>query len=121
MRFVLVNGRTPFQQISCVLCCEPIGAGYLRDVSTQRRYCDHHCYLRYEARSLFMPWLTVTRADQGPSTNYPAQLGMITSLAAASCWCYAMPITVFSISLVEGALRMHELMATEGFLESIPT
>jgi hypothetical protein len=68
-----------------------------------------------------MPWLTVTRADQRPSTNYPAQLGMITSLTTASCWCYAVPITVFSISLVEAALRMHELMAMEGFLGPIPS
>jgi len=52
-----------------------------------------------------MPWLAITRADHGPSMNYPAQLGMITTLAAASCWCYAIPMTVASISLVEGALR----------------
>lgn len=44
MRFVLVNGRTPCQQISCVLCCEPIGAGYLRNISTRLCYCDVKCY-----------------------------------------------------------------------------
>jgi len=44
MRFVLVNGRTPFRQISCVLCSEPIGAGYLRDVRTRLCYCDARCY-----------------------------------------------------------------------------
>jgi hypothetical protein len=45
MRFVLVNGRTPFRQTFCVLCCEPIGGGgYLRDVGTRLCYCDANCY-----------------------------------------------------------------------------
>jgi hypothetical protein len=55
MRFVLVNGRTPFRQISCVLCREPIGAGYLRDVRTRLCYCDAKCYaLRCEATVLLI-------------------------------------------------------------------
>jgi len=68
-----------------------------------------------------MPWLAITRADHGSSTNYPAQLGMITSLAAASCWCYTIPMTVASISLVESALRMHDLIAAERFRVRIPS
>jgi len=44
MRFVLVNGRTPCQQSFCVLCCEPIGASYLRELGTRLSYCDHNCY-----------------------------------------------------------------------------
>jgi hypothetical protein len=44
MRFVLVNGRTPFRQTFCVLCCEPIDGGYLRDVRTRLCYCDSNCY-----------------------------------------------------------------------------
>jgi hypothetical protein len=44
MRFVLVNGRTPSRQSFCVLCCEPIGTSYLREIGTQLPYCDHHCY-----------------------------------------------------------------------------
>jgi len=32
MRFVLVIGRTPCQQSVCVLCGEPIGKSYLREV-----------------------------------------------------------------------------------------
>jgi hypothetical protein len=44
MRFVLVNGRTPFRQAFCVLCCEPIDEGYLRDVKTRLCYCDADCY-----------------------------------------------------------------------------
>jgi len=121
MKFILVNHRTPRSPSSCIECSRSLETGYLRDVSTQRRYCDHHCYLRYEAKSLFMPWLAITRADHGSSTNYPAQLGMITSLAAASCWCYAIPMTVASISLVESALRMHDLIAAERFRVRIPS
>jgi len=120
MKFILVNHRTPCGPSTCIECSRSLGPGYLRDVSTQRRYCDQHCYLRYETKRLFMPWLTVARADQGPSTNHPAELGMMISLATASCWCYAIPITALSISLVEGALRMHELMTAEGFLGTIP-
>ena len=44
MRFVLVNGRTPSPQTFCVLCCEPIGANYLREIGTRLSYCDHDCY-----------------------------------------------------------------------------
>jgi hypothetical protein len=121
MKFILVNHRTPLGPSTCIECSRSLGPGYLRDVSTQRPYCDHHCYLRYEAKSLFMPWLAVTRADHGPSTNYPAQLGMFASLATASCWFYAIPITVASISLFAGALRMHELMTAERFLAPIPS
>jgi hypothetical protein len=44
MRFILVNGRTPRAQSSCVLCCRPIGASYLREIDTQLSYCDHTCY-----------------------------------------------------------------------------
>jgi hypothetical protein len=45
MKFVLVNGRTPSPLSSCALCCEPIGEGYLRDVTTRLAYCDHQCYV----------------------------------------------------------------------------
>ena len=44
MRFVLVNGRRPCKQPSCVLCGETIGAGYLREIGTGLFYCDHDCY-----------------------------------------------------------------------------
>jgi hypothetical protein len=44
MKFVLVNGRMPCKQSSCVLCGEPIGASYLRELGTQLCYCDHDCY-----------------------------------------------------------------------------
>jgi hypothetical protein len=44
MKFVLVNGRTPRPQSFCALCCEPIGASYLRELATRLSYCDHRCY-----------------------------------------------------------------------------
>jgi hypothetical protein len=44
MKYVLVNDRMPFRRISCVLCCEPLGKGYLRDIATRLCYCDVKCY-----------------------------------------------------------------------------
>jgi hypothetical protein len=47
MRFVLVNGRSPRPQPRCVMCDQPIGAGYLREVGTNLIYCDHDCYAEH--------------------------------------------------------------------------
>jgi hypothetical protein len=47
MRFVLANGRTPFRQIICAQCWDPIGSGYLRDIMTQFCCCDITCYARH--------------------------------------------------------------------------
>jgi hypothetical protein len=44
MKFVLVNARTPCRRLSCVLCGETIGTGYLREIATGLFYCDHDCY-----------------------------------------------------------------------------
>ena len=45
MKFVLVNGRTPFRQSFCGLCGGPIGeGGYLRDIRTRLCYCGEVCY-----------------------------------------------------------------------------
>ena len=44
MRFILVNGRTPFRQSVCALCGKPIGASYLREIATRLPYCDPDCY-----------------------------------------------------------------------------
>jgi hypothetical protein len=44
MKFILVNDRAPCRKNSCVLCNEPIGAGYLREIGTGLFYCDHDCY-----------------------------------------------------------------------------
>jgi hypothetical protein len=52
VRFVLVNGRTPSPQSLCVLCCEPIGASYLREIGTGLPYCDHDCYADHCKRAI---------------------------------------------------------------------
>jgi hypothetical protein len=45
MKFVLVNGRTPFRKSHCVLCAAPIEeGGYLRDIRTRLCYCGAECY-----------------------------------------------------------------------------
>jgi hypothetical protein len=87
MKSIFVNHRTPLGPSHCFACSRSLGPGYLRDLSTQRPYCDHDCYARHQTASLFMPWLAVTGADPWP-------------------WWY-------SISLVETGLRLGELMATE--------
>jgi hypothetical protein len=45
MKFVLVNGRTPYSQSFCALCSESIGESYLRELTTRLSFCDHQCYL----------------------------------------------------------------------------
>jgi len=64
MKFILVNHRTPLNTATCTECERSLGTGYLREVSSQRQYCDHDCYLRYQTKSLFMPWLTISRGDR---------------------------------------------------------
>ena len=55
MRFVLVNGRMPFRQSFCALCCEPIGeGGYLRDIRTRRFYCGARCYALKSSNSMML-------------------------------------------------------------------
>jgi hypothetical protein len=44
VRFIMVNGRTPRPQCFCVMCDQPIGASYLREIGTHLIYCDHDCY-----------------------------------------------------------------------------
>lgn len=96
MKFILVNHRTPLDSPTCAECARPLVSGYLKTVSTQRQYCDHDCYLRYEARHLVIPWLTA---------SYEVPLEMMTSFAAASC--------AYSIALARTALRLGELVTAE--------
>lgn len=103
MKFVLVNHRAPLNRPACSACAEVLGAGYLRDVSTQRPYCGYDCYLRDEARNLFMPWLKTSCAEADSSKLLASPLELMMSFAAASC--------LYSMSLA--ALRMGELMAVE--------
>ncbi|MEA2895179.1 MAG: hypothetical protein QOJ84_794 [Bradyrhizobium sp.] len=44
MKFILVNGRTPRPQSFCVMCDQPIGLSYLREIGTHLIYCDPDCY-----------------------------------------------------------------------------
>jgi hypothetical protein len=44
MKFILVNGRTPFRNSTCALCGESISNSYLREMGTQLYYCDQSCY-----------------------------------------------------------------------------
>jgi hypothetical protein len=52
MKFVLVNGRTPRAQSQCELCCQPIGAGFLREIRTRLTYCDRKCYADHQNRAV---------------------------------------------------------------------
>jgi hypothetical protein len=45
MKYVLVNDRTPFRQVSCVQCRKPIGMGYLRNIGTRLCYCNVRCHV----------------------------------------------------------------------------
>ena len=114
MKFVLVNHRTPVDPSACIECSRPLGRGYLRDVSTHRHYCDHDCYVRYEAKIWsfpFMPSLTpliaATRTYPLPAMPHPGAFELMTSIAAATCWC--------SIAFAKTALHVSELMAEEAF------
>jgi hypothetical protein len=44
VRFILVNGRKPRSRSCCVLCNQPVGTTYLREVGTHLIYCDYDCY-----------------------------------------------------------------------------
>jgi hypothetical protein len=115
VKFVLVNHRTPAGASHCTECSRALRRGYLREVSTQRQYCDHDCYVSYEARSwplpLLMPslaaWRAVTRRDPQAATPYPSPVELMTSMVAANCWC--------SIAFAKAALHVSELMAAEVF------
>ena len=120
MKFVLVNHRTPLGTPACLHCSRPLGAGYLREISTQRPYCDHDCYRRDETSRLFSPWFAVPGAGSGLATNQPLSLGVMMSLAAVACWGYALPLSAVAISLVQTALGMRDLMTKEVVLVRRP-
>lgn|SRR5690348_11468072 len=111
MKFVLVNHRTPLGTPSCLHCSRPLGAGYLREISTRRPYCDHDCYRRDETRRLFTPWLAAPGPASELATSQAASLGLMASLAAAACWGYAVPLSAAAVSLLEAALGMRDLMS----------
>lgn len=59
MKFVLVNGRTPYPQTFCMLRCESIKSGYLRATTTQYPYYDYEC-----TRSTANPWRGCARISR---------------------------------------------------------
>ncbi len=67
MRFVLVNGRAPRPQSSCAFCCQPIGNGYLRELTTRLSYCNRFGHSELTARTLE----TATRESWGILRRMP--------------------------------------------------
>ena len=116
MKFVLVNHRTPLGTPACLHCSRPLGVGYLREISSQRPYCDHDCYRRDETSRLFSPWFVVPGA--GLATNESFSLGLMMSLTAMTCWSYALPLS--ALSVFQAALGMRDLMAREVILVRRP-
>jgi hypothetical protein len=53
MRFVVVNDMAPRETSVCAACSRPLEQGYLRDISTSRRYCGVACYPRRMVVSRF--------------------------------------------------------------------
>jgi hypothetical protein len=52
MNFVLVNHRTLRRPSCCAACSRPLQRSYLRDLSTDSRYCSVECYPDHAAGSL---------------------------------------------------------------------
>ncbi len=100
LRFMLVNQDQPRHGATCSACARPLGSSYVRQVSTQRRYCDTDCHRRYQQKAMEMLW--------------PYQLQTITVLAAISSWSWMMQMGALSRSLTEAYLRAHDLLTTEG-------
>ena len=113
MKFVLVNHRTPFGSPACLNCSRPLGAGYLREIASQRPYCDHDCYRRDETRRLVMPWFAAPVAGPELVAGHALSLGLMASVAAAACWGYALPLSAVAMSLLQTALGMRELMTAD--------
>ena len=98
---MLVNHGQPSHDATCSACAQPLGASYVRHVSTQRRYCDTDCYRRYQL-AMGMLW------------PYHSSLEAITVLAAISGWSWMIQMGALSRSLTEAYLRAHSLLTTEG-------
>jgi len=78
MRFVLVNGRAPRPQSSCAFCCQPIGNGYLRELTTRHSYCNQQCYFghseltpEYRQPGNAMQWLAINAGPRCASSAEP--------------------------------------------------
>jgi len=56
MRFVLVNDKAPRLPSKCAHCRTPIGARYLRDLSSKLPYCGYACYLVRKTEAVPVVW-----------------------------------------------------------------
>lgn len=51
LKFVLVNNMAPRNPCVCAACSRPLQRGYLRDLSTSKRYCGIECHGRWTGMS----------------------------------------------------------------------
>jgi hypothetical protein len=54
LKFVLVNHMAPRNPCACAACSRPLDRGYLRDLSTSKRYCGIECYRQWMVASGFV-------------------------------------------------------------------
>jgi hypothetical protein len=54
MKFVVVNDMAPRKTSVCAACSQPLERGYVRDISTSRRYCGVECYPKWMVVSGFV-------------------------------------------------------------------
>jgi hypothetical protein len=115
MKFVLVNHEPPSSETTCSACSRSIGAGYLRHVQTQRRYCDYDCYRRGEFATLLMPWPIQTQLTAGNIEVVARNMiEMSAVLSAVSCWSSTIQMWTFARALTGAYLNGRELIAEEG-------
>jgi len=72
IKFVLVNERTPIAPSLCVMCCTPIGMGYVREPGTRFAYCSPGCYASHRQNAL-LAW----PAQEQPTAREAAHTGMV--------------------------------------------
>jgi len=56
MKFVLVNNMAPRNPSVCAECLRPLERGYLRDLSTSKRYCGIGCCPRWMVARGLVPF-----------------------------------------------------------------
>jgi hypothetical protein len=76
MRFVVVNDRTPRLQSFCVLCCEPLGTSYLREIGTRLSYCDHNCYAQHCKSAVLLLETSSERFVKGSAVSSDRTIGL---------------------------------------------
>jgi hypothetical protein len=54
MKFVVVNNMAPRNRSVCTECSRPLERGYLRDLSSSKRYCGIECYPQWMVVSGFV-------------------------------------------------------------------